>query len=242
MRIHIIGDSTAAPKQLHARPETGWGEKFYLFFNEEVEILNHAFNGKSTRSFIAEKRFEEVMRVIQKGDVLIMQFGHNDSKIEDPLRYADPYDAYPKKLEFMIKETKEKGAFPIVLSSVSRRHFKSKHRVNKKNVIVYPMIAKQVAKREKVVFFDIFKKTRKLYEYFGWDLSRKLFLHIHKAEHKNYPEGIYDDTHFNDLGAMVVASLVAEELYFTKQDHPLKDYILVENLINRIDVKRAINV
>jgi len=242
MRLHIIGDSTASIKVPLKRPETGWGEKINLFLSEDVEIFNHAVNGKSTHSFITEKLFDKVLNELEENDVLIIQFGHNDSKIEDLNRYADPLFNYPRNLEFMVKEARKKGAFPIILSSVSRRYFRGKHNVNKYSVGIYPYVARKVAKYNDVLFIDTFKKTKQLYEYLGFDNSRKLFLQLFKGEHPNYPDGIYDDTHFNDLGATVVASIIAEGLYFTKKLQPLKPFINPEYLIRWVDIKRVTNV
>lgn len=242
MRLHIIGDSTAAIKVDEKRPETGWGEKINLFLSEEVEIFNHAVNGKSTHSFITEKRFDEVLNQLKENDVLIIQFGHNDSKIDDPSRYADPFFNYPRNLEFMVEEARKKGVFPIIFSSVSRRYFRGNHNVNKYSVGIYPYIAKSVAKYKNVLFVDIFRKTKQLYEYLGSNDSRKLFLQLSPGNHPNYPLGIKDDTHFNDLGAMVIASIIAEGLYFTKKSHPLKPFIKLECLIRWVDVKRVIRL
>src|SRR5690606_7727109 len=123
----------------------------------------------------------------------------------------------------------------------SRRNFRSKHQVDKYAVSLYPYAAKALAKREKVIFIDIFKKTRKLYEYLNWDLSRGMFLQLGLNQHPNYPEGVYDNTHLNDLGATVIASLIAEELLFTKYEHDLKTHILNDKFIRYVDIKRVLN-
>lgn len=241
INVYIIGDSTAATKLADKRPETGWGEKIHLFFDDQVKFHNHAVNGRSTKSFIDEKGFEDVLKVIGSNDFLIIQFGHNDQKKDDPNRYTYPFTTYQENLKNIIDKTKEKGAIPIVLSSISRRNFRGKHQVDKYAVSLYPYAAKALAKREKVIFLDIFKKTRKLYEYLNWDLSRGMFLHLGLNQHPNYPEGVYDNTHLNDLGATVVASLIAEELLFTKHAHDLKAHILNDKFIRYVDIKRVLN-
>ncbi len=61
-------------------PERGWGQMLPLFFNDNITIDNRAVNGRSTRSFIAEKRWDDILKTLKKGDYVFIQFGHNDQK------------------------------------------------------------------------------------------------------------------------------------------------------------------
>ena len=84
--IFMIGDSTMANKSIiGGNPERGWGMMLPGFFSEDVQIDNHAVNGRSTKSFIDEGRWDKVLSKIKKGDYVFIQFGHNDSK-QDSLR------------------------------------------------------------------------------------------------------------------------------------------------------------
>src|SRR3954471_1325300 len=77
--IHLAGDSTMAPKLDEKRPETGWGEMLPAFFDTtRVRIVNHARNGRSTRTFIEEGRWQEIVDSLHTGDYVFIQFGHND--------------------------------------------------------------------------------------------------------------------------------------------------------------------
>ena len=96
--IYIAGDSTAAIKLPEKRPETGWGEAFQAYFKENVKIENRAINGRSTKSFINEGHLDKIEKSIQPGDYLIIQFGHNDQKIEDLERGTHPYGDYQVNL------------------------------------------------------------------------------------------------------------------------------------------------
>src|ERR1044072_5491961 len=89
-RIFMIGDSTMADKPLEENPERGWGQLLPVFFDDRVEIKNRAVNGRSTKSFIDEKRWDAVLQQLRKDDWVFIQFGHNDEKSEDPTRYAAP--------------------------------------------------------------------------------------------------------------------------------------------------------
>ncbi len=97
-RIFLIGDSTMADKPLVDNPERGWGQMLPMFFQHDVEICNHAKNGRSTKSFIAEKRWDSVYNQLQKGDYVFIQFGHNDAKKEDTSRYAPHKPDYKNNL------------------------------------------------------------------------------------------------------------------------------------------------
>lgn len=211
MKIFIVGDSTASIKEENKRPETGWGEKISLFLKGEIEIINAAQNGRSTKSFLDEGRLDVIERQFNKGDYLIIQFGHNDEKIDNPERYASPVD-YQQNLKTFINAARKKGVTPIILSSVSRRKFINNNQVDPLAIGKYPLYAKKVAEEKKVLFIDMFQKSKELYEYLGLELSKKLFLKLNPKENPNYPFGINDDTHFNELGAEVIASQVAEEI------------------------------
>jgi len=113
--IFMIGDSTMADKPLADNPERGWGQLFPQFFTNEVVIKNLAVNGRSTKSFIKEGRWDSVMKYLKKDDWVFIQFGHNDSKKEDTNRYAAPQALYRENLVRFIKDTRSKGGNPILV-------------------------------------------------------------------------------------------------------------------------------
>ena len=88
--IFMIGDSTMANKKIDGgNPERGWGMVLPGFFSEDIRIDNHAANGRSSKSFISEGRWEKVISKVKKGDYVFIQFGHNDEKA-DSTRHTDP--------------------------------------------------------------------------------------------------------------------------------------------------------
>jgi lysophospholipase L1-like esterase len=89
---------------------------------------------------------------------------------------------------------------------------------------VYSQIVRDVAKEEKVIFFDMDKITQQLYQQVGVENSKLLFLQLKPGEHPNYPDGKEDNTHFNELGARLVAQLVLDEI--EKQIPGLADRII----------------
>ena len=96
--IHLAGDSTMAEKLPEKRPETGWGERLQSFFDDkQVEVRNYAKNGRSTRTFISEGLWDNLLAHVKPGDYVFIQFGHNDESKEKADRYTPP-DDYRKNL------------------------------------------------------------------------------------------------------------------------------------------------
>ncbi|MEC8884315.1 MAG: rhamnogalacturonan acetylesterase, partial [Bacteroidota bacterium] len=122
--LYLIGDSTMADKKNpEENPEHGWGQVLPELLNDAIEVSNHAVNGRSSKSFITEGRWETVLETLKKGDFVFIQFGHNDQKFKDSTRYTNPFTQYRYNLERYVKETREAGATPILMSSIVRRKF-----------------------------------------------------------------------------------------------------------------------
>lgn len=239
--IHIIGDSTASIKLDEKRPEHGWGELIHVYFNQDVAIKNYAKNGESTKSFKDRGLFSEALKHFKPGDYLIIQFGHNDSKIIDPEKFTDPLSTYQDNLKFYVDEARKLKVEPIIFSSISRRYFISDKKLEKRTVGLYPHAAKEFANNYGVKFIDMYTNTYKLYKYLRDSNSSKMFMHLLPNAHKNYPNGLIDNTHLNGYGASVIASLVAESLYNSKQTKDLRPYILESQLLRKIDIQRTLN-
>ena len=107
--IFMIGDSTMANKKIDGgNPERGWGMVLPGFFSEDIRIDNHAANGRSSKSFISEGRWEKVISKVKKGDYVFIQFGHNDEKA-DSTRHTDPGSTFDEILRRYVNETRAKG-------------------------------------------------------------------------------------------------------------------------------------
>ncbi|MDC7239714.1 MAG: GDSL-type esterase/lipase family protein, partial [Spirochaetales bacterium] len=145
------------------------------------------------------------------GDYVLIQFGHNDEKIEDPSRYAAPDGEYRRNLEFFIDSAREKGAHPVLMTSLSRRKFNEKGRLEKTHG-EYPAAVKEVAAERDVPCIDMEIKSAALLRDYGPEDSKRLFMHLPPGKYPNHPDGKEDDTHFNEEGARIFAALAAEEL------------------------------
>lgn len=201
----------ADKKNPEENPEHGWVQVLPQFFNADVKIDNRAVNGRSTRSFINEKRWDSIYKYLEKGDYVFIQFGHNDQKINDPKRYTNPHTAYRYNLIRFVTETKEKGAIPVLFSSIVRRKF------NEEGTLVdthgeYPLAVRLVAQEYQVTFIDLQFLSEQLEESYGDEDSKKLHLHFEPGENLYYPDGKHDDTHLSKLGAIEIAKLAVAEL------------------------------
>lgn len=222
--LFMIGDSTMANKKETAFPETGWGQVFQSFFNDKVVVENHAVNGRSSKSFMNEGRWDSVLVKLKKGDYVFIQFGHNDQKDKDSNRYTNPHTLYKSFLRKYIEETRNKGAVPVLLTSVVRRNFTTD------GVLLdthgqYPVAMRDLAKEMGVCLIDMQLLTEQLVIQHGPVASKKLYLHFEAGESPNHPNGVKDDTHLNRRGALLFAGEVAREL--VKMKHPLSANVVL---------------
>ncbi|PTT76720.1 MULTISPECIES: rhamnogalacturonan acetylesterase [unclassified Chryseobacterium] len=210
--LFLIGDSTMATKENPDKnPEHGWGQVLPQFLTNGIEIQNHAVNGRSSKSFRTEGRWDQVEKQLKKGDFVIIQFGHNDQKIKDSTKFTNPYTQYRANLERYVNEARAKGAIPVLMTSIVRRNF------NENGVLIdthkeYPLVVRMVANDLKVPFVDMQLLTEQMEIAYGPENSKKLHLYYKEGEDPYYPKGKEDDTHLSKLGAETVAKLAAKSL------------------------------
>ncbi len=206
--VYIIGDSKAANKF----PETGWGMELQPFFNNEVKVDNRALNGRSTKSFINEKRWESVLTTLTEGDYVLIEFGHNDEKIENP-KVGTSLEEFKSNLIKYIKETQAKKANPILLTPIVRRNFINGALTDTHKG--YPDVVRKLADSLHIPLIDMQRKTEKFVRALGDEPSKKIYNHVDSG-YINYPKGLKDNTHLNVEGAKAFAGLVAEGVKETK--------------------------
>ncbi len=210
VKVFLIGDSTMSIKEISAYPETGWGMPFQYFFDSTVVVDNRAKNGRSTKTFISEGRWQAVYEALKEDDYVLIQFGHNDEAKHKTGRYTTP-EQYKANLSRMISETREKKAHPILLTPVSRRKFDESGIIMETHPEYSPLV-REVALEMNIPLIDLDSISRDLYQKFGPEDSKLLFMHLVPGEHPNYPQGENDNTHFNELGARLIAQMVLKEI------------------------------
>lgn len=204
--IFIIGDSTVEDNK---PPFRGWGWALPNHVREGVTVRNHALSGRSSRSFREEGLFEPIERDLAAGDILLIQFGHNDEK--DDERHTDPDSTFPEQLWRYCAFAISRGALPVLLTPVSRRFF-----VGDGNMLYthgeYPRAIRELAAEKRVPLCDLKRDSRALFLELGPEKTAELFVRLAPGENPDFPDGHDDKTHFNATGAAVIAGLVAREL------------------------------
>ncbi len=203
--VYLIGDSTMSEKAVRAYPETGWGMPFTYFFDESVKVDNRAMNGRSTRTFIEENRWQPVADNLQEGDYVLIQFGHND-EVEIKKSYTTQAE-FRQNLTRFINESRAKKAQPVLITPVARRQFDDDGKIVETHE-VYSELTRAVARETNTPLIDLDRQSQNLLQSFGPENSKLLFLQLAPGEHPNYPDGKVDNTHFSELGARKMAQLV----------------------------------
>lgn len=206
--VIICGDSTAAnfpPEDL----KRGWGQLLGDFL-PEAEVRNHAMAGRSTRTFLLEGRLEAALADVRAGDLVLIQFGHNDENRAKPERYADPDRAYPENLEIFVRGALEKSGQPVLLTPICMREWRDGVLQNTHGV--YPDRVRETAARLGVPLIDLYAESFRIVEALGESESRKLFMNLDPGEDPRLPEGSADNAHTRQAGAAAFAEKVAEGL------------------------------
>ena len=229
--VFMIGDSTMANKDTTGgKQERGWGMVLQQYFDNHVVVDNHAVNGRSSKSFINEGRWDKVLAKIKPGDYVFIQFGHNDEKPQ-PERHTDPGSTFDDNLRKFVNDTRSKGGIPVLFNAVVRRNFALKVQKNDDDEKLRNLDAKSgnnvlegdtlydthgdyrfspanVAKEMGVVFIDANAITHELEQGLGREASKKLHMIFAPGEHPSLPKGRWDNTHYNIYGANQVAVLL----------------------------------
>ena len=234
--IFVIGDSTAANKDLSkGKTERGWAMMLQACFDSTyIRVDNHAVNGRSSKSFIDEGRWDKVLSLIKPGDYVIIQFGHNDEKPQ-AARHTDPGSTFDYNLAKYVRETREHGGIPVLMNCVVRRNFLVKAPENDDDEKLrtqtfkdgakmvegdslidthglYRVAPRDVAQRMNCYFVDANQITHDLEQGLGTEASKKLHMWYLPGEEPTEPQGKQDNTHYNIYGATVVANLLADAL------------------------------
>jgi lysophospholipase L1-like esterase len=222
--VYLAGDSTVSDYDSKVAPRAGWGQVLDGFFDDKIVVKNEASSGRSSKSFIDEGRLDAILSQIEKGDYLFIQFGHNDQKIEDPSRYTEPFATYKSHLKQYIDGARAKKAVPVLVTPVERRRFTADGMARDSHG-EYPKAMMELAQEENVPLIDLTDKSKALFQELGPEGTKDVFLWLDEGEHVNYPQGVEDNTHFQEDGAKRIAGLVIDgmkELNLV----PLRNHIL----------------
>ncbi len=208
MRIYICGDSTAASYTQELAPLTGWGQVLGEYL-PGVEIMNHAMAGRSTKSFLSEGRFQKVEEEIREGDLMLIQFSHNDGS-DLVWRHTDPWGSFMNHLFIFVDSARLYGAVPVLLTPICVRSYQD--HVLQESLGEYPEAVRVAARIRQVPLIDVYAKSREMLTEMGEEESLKLYMQLDPGVWPGYPDGQKDNTHTQLRGARAYAGLVADGL------------------------------
>ena len=196
--LYLAGDSTVTDQG--TAPSASWGQMLPRFFGADVVIANHAESGESLKSFVTELRLDKLLSTLKPGDWVMIQFGHNDQKVQWPQTYAEAATTYRAWLRTYIAEIRRRGATPILVTSPERRNFDAAGHIVP-TLGDYPDAVRAIAREDSVALIDLNPMSIRFYEALGPEVSPRAFA----------DEG-RDKTHHNEYGAYALARMVVEGL------------------------------
>ncbi len=203
-RIFIAGDSTAATYTSPDKDQQGWGAELQAFFDPaRLIVVNAARGGRSSRTFITEGHWDQMLADVRRGDFVVIQFGHNDAgalNVEPPgstlpLRArgtipgigdgSEEIDnvvtgkhetvySFGQYLRRMIADTRAKGATPILMTLTRRNAWKD-GRIECPSE-TYRLWTWQTAVREKTAFVDLSRIIADRYQAIGQEAVTAQFI------------------------------------------------------------------
>ncbi|MGI8992283.1 MAG: rhamnogalacturonan acetylesterase [Bryobacteraceae bacterium] len=204
--LYIAGDSTSTDQA--SEPFNSWGQMLTRFFKPGIAIANHGESGESLRSFIGENRLAKLMSVVQPGDYVFMQMGHNDQKEKG--EGVGAFTTYKADLKRFIAEARQHGAAPVLVTPMNRLTFDSEGKITN-SLGDFPEAARQAAREENAPLIDLNAMSKRFYEALGPVDARKAFAGK-------------DTTHHSDYGSYELAKCIVEGI---KQDRlPIAKYLV----------------
>lgn len=213
-----MADKRLTPPQ----PERGWGQLFPIYLKHPEMVRNYALKGRSSRSFVEEGHWQKVLDAMESGDYVIIQFGHNDEKIQSPKRYSDAATSFRENLKRFIEQTHGKGAEPILATPIVRRRFNDAGQLEETHGD-YPKAVRDVAAETNTPLLEMHDRTGELLIRYGVERSKDLFLWVDPDIFASCPNGKQDDSHLSAIGASRVSEIAAAEL--RRLNHPLAGYL-----------------
>ncbi|MCR4617502.1 MAG: rhamnogalacturonan acetylesterase [Lachnospiraceae bacterium] len=219
-RILFAGDSTVTFNKIGSYPQTGLSQGLTWYLKDSVFLKSFAVNGRSTKSFIDEGRLDLIDKELETGDVLLIEFGHNDEKANDPSRYAEAFTDYEFNIQKMVEVARKHEAFPVVITSVARRTFDESGQFRPGSHGDYPKAAREISKKLDVPCIDLCRMSEEYLASMGDFASRPMYM---------YPK---DNSHLSVHGAVIFAGFIADGLM--ELGSPYKD-LLVPRTSNTFD-------
>ncbi|HVS52666.1 MAG TPA: rhamnogalacturonan acetylesterase [Opitutaceae bacterium] len=195
--IFVLGDSTVCDQP--REPFASWGQMLTRFFKPEVAIANHGESGESYSASLSRRRIDKICSQVQPGDVVIMQFGHNDQKERG--ENAGPFKNYKENIRKHVEMVRAHGGIPVIVSPMERRAFDADGKV-RQSLADYAQGAEQAAKENNVAFIDLH----------AWSIPFYETLEVHGKDYSRKAFAGQDNTHSDNYGAYEFAKVIAQGL------------------------------
>lgn len=203
--IFLAGNSTVTDQD--CAPWASWGQMITHFFDNDISIANYAESGATMSSFKGRGRLDKLLTLMQPGDYLFIEFGHNDQKQHG--EGIGPWESFTDLITEFVTRAREKGGIPVLVTPTQRRSF------NDEGVIElthgdYPAAMRKVAEELKVPLIDLNAKTKIMYEAWGSEDSKKAFVQYPANTFPGQDQELKDNTHFNTFGANEIAQCILQ--------------------------------
>ena len=208
IKIVLVGDSTV-------NDEGGWGPGFRASFGENVEVVNLAKNGRSSKSFRDEGLWAPALAM--KADYILIQFGHNDVPGKGPDRETDAATTYRANLERYVAESRKSGAVPVLVTSIVRRNFTPDGKIVADSLVPYVKVVRELSIEGQVPLLDLYNLTLAQAERLGPAGCDEI-----NALDK---DGKPDHTHLGPKGRQEIGAMAAQEL--VRVEPKLQPYLVV---------------
>ncbi len=267
--VFVASDSTVQTYDSYYYPQTGWGQVFSEWFGAAVEereetdcdysqsqvyetenviVSNRSIGGRSSSSFIAEGKLEDLLEDVKQGDYLFVQWGHNDATYSRPNRYVSSSD-FGKYIMQYVEAAYQRGATPILVTPVARYSYSTDSDGNvtwNSNFEAYRQVMIQLAEEYDIPLIDLTARSCDICESFGAEGAKALFLTGVQAG--DYTEGAYtggssDCTHLQWYGAYKFSQAVAQGILDyaaqTANEYALKFNDQLDSLANLVVMNAA---
>lgn len=227
-RVFIAGDSTASHYERKYAPQSGWGQALGFYLRDSIVVDNRASSGRSSKSFLAEGRWDDLVSDVRAGDVVLISFGHNDARRDSPRRFTTPDGEFRENLERFAREVRERKATAVILSPAARRLWEGPIMVRTHGL--YASNAQIAARAADALFVDLSFLSLTYFEALGAEATKQDFLWLAPdTTRQRFAQGVEDNTHFSELGACGVARVIARALAAAPETAALVEALRIDD-------------
>ena len=220
--LWLCGNSTVVDQDFE--PWASWGQMVTRWFDDGIAVANYAASGWSVATLLRSARYKKLLHQLKKGDVVLVEYGHNDQKQKGPGKGA--YYHFATGLKQIADEVRLRGGYIVFVTPTQRRSFDNEGRINETHG-EYPDAMRWVAEREEIPVIELHDMTRTFFETLGVEGSKRSLVHFPAFTFPGQEQALEDNTHFNDYGAYEVAKMVLsgmKQLEIPCGAHILSDY------------------